>query len=143
MARLFSELRNRMSPKARARAEQLMKKDLLEINHRAWKECFDRLESVRSFQADWDGAGAEPIPVPIINSALDFLSQLHERYSDDPPTNVVASPSGSIIIEWHTHDSYRGAEIEKPYEVEWMIRNALGTIHRTRRFPAREPGPKA
>jgi hypothetical protein len=77
---------------------------------------------IRTLENDWDGAGAEPIASSLIDSAFDILAQIRDRGFGDPPSGVVASPSGSIVIEWHDRNSYRGAEIEEPYVVEWMVR---------------------
>ncbi len=108
-----------------------------DVAAKAWETCFNQLKSIRALQDDWDGAGSEPISGEIVDSVHNILSQLSKKHFDDPPDRIIASPSGSIIIEWHDRNSYIGAEIEEPYVVEWMARNAYGTIHKTTTYSRR------
>jgi len=96
-----------------------------------WKSCFKQISYIRSLNDDWDEAGAAKIRESIVDSA-EFVLHRYRAAGAMPPTGVLPSPSGSVVIEWHEPGSYVGAEIEDPSEIQWMIRRkGYKTLHRT------------
>lgn len=91
-----------------------------------WQQSVFRLQEIENLDADWDGEGAEKIDYDIIRSA----EALFERLSSTsvPPSRIVPTQDGAIVIEWHNNGAYTEAEIETPYLVEWMHRSPQGTI---------------
>lgn len=87
----------------------------------AWNHCLRQIVSIRSLGENWDGAGARPIRDLLIKTANLLLEKLRTANTDIPPSRIVATPSGSILFEWHTQDGYIEAEIEEPLVIEWMI----------------------
>lgn len=80
------------------------------------------LKHFRLFKNNWDGEGAEAPQAELVDNAIDFLNFLQNQRILPPPTRVVASPVGNIILEWQfEYDVYLEAEIVEPFQVEWML----------------------
>jgi hypothetical protein len=95
----------------------------------SWCQCLDQLESLRLLADNWDGDGAIPIPQEIADTAECYVLELR-RSGHAPPTAIVASPAGNVVIEWDSVTRYVEAEIEAPGVIELMEKR-LGyeTIH--------------
>jgi hypothetical protein len=89
---------------------------------RQWTERAADLRRIRSLRDDWDGEGAEAPRPEVVDSVEDLLELLRRNQSLPPPSRVVASPNGSVIIEWQMEGgAYREAECSEPYRAEWML----------------------
>lgn len=112
-----------------------------------WDRANEQLDHIQTLRQNWDGAGSNPISSDITETARDFLRCLSKEDPSDPPSNVLASPNGSVVIEWHTHSSYRVTEVEGiPGDIEWvaletMIRSQDNIpVHSTHYFPRHSEG---
>ena len=87
----------------------------------AWLRVRDMLHEMLDLPDDWDGMGAEAPRRDVVADAIDVLDTARHREDWPPPTRVVATPDGSIIIEWQTILRCLEIEIEHPGQVEWML----------------------
>ena len=96
---------------------------------RRWAAALETVHAMYSLEADWDGNGcAAPDPL-LVMSATYFLSQL-KNTMHPPPSRVVPSPTGGVLIEWHQDQVYTEAEIAVPFRCEWMqIRSDQKATH--------------
>jgi hypothetical protein len=68
---------------------------------------------------DWDGKGALAPGIGVLRAAAELIGQASNALP--PPARIVASPTGSIVVEWEVGGSYLEAEIEEPGRAEWML----------------------
>lgn len=85
-----------------------------------WRDRLDKLARLSLLADDWDGMGATKPQPQLVESAAELIRLLRDR-DLSPPSRIVASPTGSIVIEWQSLDIYIEAEITKPYHVEYML----------------------
>lgn len=89
---------------------------------RQWSDQIMQLRRIRSMRDDWDGEGAEAPKPEVVDSVEDLLLQIREDQSAPPPSRIVASPDGALVIEWQLgNDGYVEMECSEPYRAEWMI----------------------
>lgn len=104
----------------------------------SWKKMLNRLNSLRSLSDNWDDEGSEAPNSDIITGAFLLLNELHAM-DYHPPSRILPSPQGTIVIEWQIDDCYIEAEIESLHRAEWMKRTREGTIsHWITELPKRE-----
>jgi hypothetical protein len=83
-----------------------------------WMRVLESLNGLRELSDSWDGQGAAAPTHLLIESA--FQLALFLRGSGvPPPTSVVATPAGTVLLTWHGA-TYREVEIVAPYRAEWM-----------------------
>jgi len=99
---------------------------------RLWMERVVNLRRIRSLRDDWDGEGANAPKPEVVDSVEDLFGLLRRNQSLPPPSRVVASSTGSVIIEWQMEGGvYFEAECSEPYRIEWMLETPNeGTVHR-------------
>ena len=85
-----------------------------------WKRCTAQLRLMMTLPDNWDGFGAEAPRHDVL--ALAFALVDVYRWRDaPPPSRIVASPSGSVVIERHWPGGYGEVEIEEPYVLQFML----------------------
>lgn len=84
-----------------------------------WERIFRELEAIGNLQDDWDGLGATAPSAPLVESAVGLVRVLRAG-GYGPPSSVAAGPDGTILFNWQNEAGYLGAEVTKPYHVEWM-----------------------
>lgn len=105
-----------------------------------WKKMLNRLNSLRCLSGNWDDEGSEAPNNDIITGAFLLLNKLNAM-DYHPPSRIIPSPQGTIVIEWQIDDCYIEAEIESLHRAEWMKRTREGTIsHWIMELPKRETG---
>ena len=88
-----------------------------------WQAAISTVAGFQSLDEDWDGNGAEPPAEEIVSAAIEWLKRmpdLDERAV--PPTQIVPGTLGEVLFIWQTKSQFIEAEIEKPDNVEWMIK---------------------
>ena len=65
-----------------------------------------RVRGFLSYSKDWDGDGAEEIPLSAIYDALNFLDEFRRRFSGSEPRSAAPSPDGEIAMYWHGSTGY-------------------------------------
>jgi hypothetical protein len=102
---------------------------------RAWSNVIAQLNRITTLRDDWDGAGASPPSAEVVSAARRFaewMHSMHWRVAD----RIVASPSGTIVFEWHDFGAYREAEVVSSELVEWMtICDGEEPVHHTTPLP--------
>lgn len=90
--------------------------------NKQWSERMADLLRIESLRDNWDGEGAEaPLP-ELVDSLVELLSTFRAEQTAPPPSRVVASPIGSVVIEWQLEDNvYAELECSEPYRAEWML----------------------
>ena len=85
-----------------------------------WLEVIDDTHRLTQLEADWDGEGAQPVPPPLIRSAVALFEALRNN-GRAVPDGVYPLPSGAIMVEWHNEDGSRlSAEIRQPGRAKMM-----------------------
>ena len=64
----------------------------------AWFKRRIELEAFYNLEYDWDGEGSAPLPKRLIDSAIQYFDNLHSQKQTPPPSRIVASQDGEIII---------------------------------------------
>lgn len=85
-----------------------------------WDRVVDEIDAIQRLEADWDGAGAEPISVRVLDEAM-FFVQRFKGHEGLAPSRTAPSPDGSIVFEWHLSDGYAEAEVAGSGTIEWMF----------------------
>jgi len=83
-------------------------------NARPWSNYYtdraskldSRVREFISYAEDWDGDGAEAIPMQAIYSTLNFLDEFRNRFIGWEPTSVAPSPDGEVVVYWHGLSGY-------------------------------------
>ncbi len=86
-----------------------------------WIEREIELSKIRNYRQNWDGFDADAPDPTIMDTAILFLRNLRGRANSVPPERVALSPNGSVTLDWLEGDNFRRAEIENPYQVDWML----------------------
>jgi hypothetical protein len=79
----------------------------------AWTKCTDALDAIEQLKEDWDGLGASAPDSAVVRSAKSFLALSQRQQPSLPPTRVLASPDGSVVMEWQNDSSILEVEIEE------------------------------
>lgn len=65
----------------------------------AWNRTHEAIDEFQGYEANWDGAGASPIPGGIIDGAHRYLRINRKKLG--APSFIVPTPEGTITFEWH------------------------------------------
>ena len=85
-----------------------------------WLRVVRRIHGMQALRDDWDGLGAIAPSLETIRQAL-LLAEVKWRTNDyAAPTRVVASPAGTIVLEWQQGSTYTEAEVAEENRSEWM-----------------------
>lgn len=76
------------------------------IEHVAGPELVQRLASIQSLQAGWDGEGAPPIPPQRIETARQFLATCLTTGIARTPT-AAPGPNEQLVLEWSLQENPR------------------------------------
>jgi hypothetical protein len=88
---------------------------------RAWLSIEKDLLEIKDLQSDWDGFGADPVPLSVWDRAYFFLRMFRDIDVTFPPKRVALSPDGVIGFEWTKGESYIRADISDSTKVRWMF----------------------
>ena len=104
--------------------------------NQAWSQRTDDLLSIRRLKDDWDGLGARAPDAQLVDSAIDLLKLLMYQDQLPPPHRIVATPTGTLLLEWQMGPIYLESEITSPYHAEWMLEHPGGrTEHEATSWP--------
>jgi hypothetical protein len=87
-----------------------------------WRAMLAAVDRLRDLGDDWDGAGAERPSAELVDSARG-LALVFQGRNLPAPSRVVASPEGSVILEWQFDDgTYAEVDVVRPFyaEVLWV-----------------------
>jgi hypothetical protein len=76
-----------------------------------------RIRQFLSYTKDWDGDGAEDIPMAAIYSSLNFLDEAKRRFSGKEPESAAPSPDGEIVLYWHNSNGYAEVNFDRSGQV--------------------------
>lgn len=98
---------------------------------RQWANLTEELRHIRSLGNNWDEEGAQGPEPQVVDSVEDLFMLLRNNLSLPPPSRVVASPNGSVVVEWQIGDGrYMEVECSEPYRAEVMyVTPGMPTIH--------------
>lgn len=85
-----------------------------------WHTRLRDLDDVALLKADWDGDGAEVPSRALLKSARALLMHLRTQ-NELPPTRIVPTLDGTILIEWQDQQEYRECEVSSPSLIEWFV----------------------
>lgn len=88
---------------------------------RVWRQRELDVLSFKELQDDWDGEGAPVFSDELVHSVVLYLSVLQEKLKGWPPTRVIASQDGEIVIEWQSNGLYIEVSISEPYHANWIV----------------------
>jgi len=91
-----------------------------EENRRQWDRARRDLERFLLLEADWDGYGASASDPQLLETASRVLLITQER-GIPPPSRLLPTQSGGVLIEWQLPGLYFDAEIVEGHTVEWMF----------------------
>lgn len=86
----------------------------------SWEVAEDEVRLLSTYERDWDGEGADPVPDVLIESTLEWFRGLRR----DGPAPVAVSPlaGGTIMLEWHyPNGSVASVEIRQPGRGEVLV----------------------
>ena len=86
--------------------------DTNDTNDLTVMSIYDRLRELSKLPEDWDGLGAKQPKPEVIDSILALVSLR------GGPSRIVASPSGSIVLEWQAPGIRLEVEVTEPYHAE-------------------------
>ena len=87
----------------------------------AWNRCIEDLLKMPGLPDGWDGSDAVAPRADIVDSAIALINLLQDDPEALPPSRVVASPNGTIILEWQMGPDYMEAEVIEPYHAECLL----------------------
>ena len=85
-----------------------------------WRDHFDELNQLAALQTNWDGEGAEGPSRVVMRSVENLLGRLYSL-NEPPPSRIVATPDGTVVIEWQDNLVYRECEVVDPGRAEWLV----------------------
>jgi len=90
-----------------------------------WRDAFARLRALFYLDSNWDGEAALAPDPARLQCANDLMSALEEE-GWSPPSRILPTFDGNVLLEWQTPNTYEEAEITSPGRVEWMRRDENG-----------------
>lgn len=86
-----------------------------------WRPTINKIVAMRHLGDNWDGLGASAPSLKLLACAVGLAYLLHEQ-GTDPPTRVVPSTTGTVVLEWQFQDgSYGELEVVRPFFAEVMF----------------------
>jgi predicted DNA-binding antitoxin AbrB/MazE fold protein len=76
------------------------------------------LDRLASLAPDWDGYGAPPIDLAILDAARRFISRVPWQHAGRPL--VVPLSSGALQFEWHQGEKILELEVEDPATIHFL-----------------------
>jgi len=68
-----------------------------------WEAMFDEVRDLDKYQSNWDGEGANSVPLDLIHDTVLLLSS--QEAEDYPaPACVYPLADGTVMVEWHYQD---------------------------------------
>ena len=96
------------------------------VQENEWRARFRDIDQITLLQENWDGEGAEIPNYALLQSVKDLLHRMYSR-QEPPPSRIMPTPDGTIVIEWQAQQTYRECEVAEPYHAEWFVRYPDGT----------------
>jgi hypothetical protein len=88
-------------------------------NDAKWRSVSDEVSRFSNLQYDWDGLNADAQDPEIVETALRLIDLLSKK-GYPAPSAWVATPSGTVGLEWHAGKNYLEIEVVTPSLIEWM-----------------------
>lgn len=101
-----------------ARSEGL--REPLDKSFRMWKIIYQTLARLMALETNWDGEGADAPNPLIVVSVNHLLAYLQKTAWNNPPSRVVPTSDGGVLIEWQSTGFYREVEVLEPFVGEVM-----------------------
>lgn len=67
---------------------------------RQWEAACDEASDLDKYNPDWDGAGADAVPLIVIRRTLDLFRRF-ELLAFPAPDSVYPAADGTVFVEWH------------------------------------------
>lgn len=93
-----------------------------------WRRLERDLSLLARLPDNWDMGGATSPSPEVLASVAALLEMLRTDTAHMPPSRVVASPNGSIVLEWQTPFGYSEIEIAEPYHGDCMYTDDAGEM---------------
>jgi hypothetical protein len=84
-----------------------------------WWSVWQQIRQLSALQDGWDGSNAARPDPDILKSASELLTAVMKA-EWVPPSSIVPSLEGGLLIEWRSGGAYQEIEIEEPYCGEVM-----------------------
>jgi hypothetical protein len=85
-----------------------------------WESASQAVRRLLALEVDWDGEGAPAPDQDVVKSVATLLAHLQARRLSEPPTRVLPTSDGGILVEWQGHGYYRQLEVFTPCVGEVM-----------------------
>lgn len=92
-----------------------------------WRARFEDLGQIGELQPNWDGEGAD-VPGRMVLLSVEALLRRMYAQQETPPSRIVATPDGTVVIEWQYLGAYRECEIADSGKAEWLLQMASGDV---------------
>ncbi len=92
----------------------------LDSKQSVWKKIRKQIVSFETLLDDWDGQGADAIPLEVVSGAL-ILAQTLEEQKQPLPRSVTPTPVGTIVFTWGQESDLYDLEIVSAERAEYMI----------------------
>jgi len=70
-----------------------------------WEAARAEVRDLDRCEANWDGEGADPVPLKLIQATLRYLEEC-EQLRFLAPDTVYAAADGTVFVEWHYPDGF-------------------------------------
>lgn len=80
--------------------------------HSGWDVVYRAINAMRDLSDDWDGDGAAAPSPPVVNNALRIAAALELQDGFPPPSRVLPSVNGTIVLEWTFGGWHSEIEVE-------------------------------
>ena len=87
---------------------------------RAWDDLAERIHSFRTLAEDWDGEGALPPELPVVDAAVVLAEDL-KASGCSPAGRVFVGVNRTVIFEWFSPLQYAEIEVTGPSSAEYLV----------------------
>ena len=87
----------------------------------AWELAETEVRLLSTYESNWDGDGADPVPDELIESVLGWLKQLRAT-GNGAPAAVSPLAGGTVMLEWHYPEGeVVSVEVREPGKGEVLV----------------------
>ncbi len=103
-----------------------MNREPLSVSIRQWEVAFDDARDLDTYLANWDGEGADPVPLALIETTLRLL-EIWKSQDHPAPADIYPLADGTVMVEFHyVSGVVDSANIRTGGRIE-IVRRELGT----------------
>ena len=85
-----------------------------------WKKAIRKIHRMLALRDDWDGLGAKAPSSATVDHAIRVARAKLNTRDYPAPTRVIATPAGTIGLEWQKGPVYTEAEVGGSNQSDWM-----------------------